>query len=102
MSFNPFENEIENTNTKKEITEINIETIVIKGKRATLLYGWIQDKDELKSNMKILKSKLGCNGTIKKTEEGELYLQLSGNKSYELYDYLVKKGIDENIINIKN
>jgi len=100
--MNPFE-EIDEFETNFEnLTPMKI-TIRIDKRNArksiTYIENWEIDFDELKKHLKELKTKHGCNGSVKKSDD-EIKFQLSGDKRDEVVKYLVNQGISEKDINI--
>lgn len=101
-------NDFENTFDEQEIT-FEDEKITIRidkrNARKSISYveGWNLDLKELKKHLKILKTKLGCNGVVKnKKVNGKetLVFQLQGDKRVELVEYLKNEGIEKSNITI--
>jgi translation initiation factor 1 (eIF-1/SUI1) len=102
--MNPFEeiNEI----LDKETTLIEIWLEVTGRKKNTFITGWNLSDTELKDHIKIIKKKIGCNGTLKelmvngeKTETK--VIQLQGDHIDFIHDYLKQQMIDSSLIKIK-
>lgn len=111
--MNPFENnlihELVNPDVSEDTTEnifnnniIELRVEVIKGKKNTYISGWNMEYDELKLKLKELKSKLGCNGSLKKdTETNQDIVHLQGDQITNIYQYLINFGIEKSNIIIK-
>lgn len=72
-------------------------------KSISYVEGWNLEIKELKTHLKTLKKKLGCNGTVqvkKINNIDTIIFLLQGDKRYELINYLVKEGINENNITV--
>ena len=89
-------------NNNLNIIEIWIEQ---RGRKAdTYVYGWNIDDDALKTHLKIIKKKKGCNGSIKEiTREANpiKVMQLQGNVKDFIISYLRDNGVDEDAIKVK-
>lgn len=104
--MNPFEDILtnDNTNTKQTLIEIWVEA---NGrKKNTYVSGWDIPEEQLKEHLKTIKKKNGCNGTIKEipNETGTQLikvLQLQGDHSEYINEYLVSHNVDTNNIRIK-
>lgn len=102
-SFNEFNNIEENNNLEEDKIVIRIDK---RNARKCISYveGWNLSLSELKEHLKTLKTKSGCNGSVKekKNEDGSksVVFQLSGDKRYVLENYLLEHGIKEENINI--
>jgi translation initiation factor 1 (eIF-1/SUI1) len=87
--------------------DLDIVEIWIKerGKKAdTFIYGWNIDNDALKTHLKTIKKKRGCNGSIKEivAENGLIkVIQLQGNVKDFIINYLKENGINEDNIKVK-
>ena len=57
----------------------------------TVVKNWNLSKDELKSKVKDFAKKNGCRGTIKPDDEGNMVISFSGEKKYEVKEYLISK-----------
>lgn len=68
-------------------------------KSTTLIENWNIPIDELKQHLKTLKTKLGCNGSVKNKDD-EIKFQLQGDKKYEVIEYLKNNGINESKIKV--
>lgn len=80
------------------IIEIWIEE---RGRKSdTYISGWNIEEDTLKSHLKIIKKKRGCNGSIKKINSDNI-MQLQGNVKDFIISYLKEIGINEDNIKIK-
>lgn len=105
MDFDTFESDNEN-----EINfDISNTKVVIRidkrnaRKSITYLEGWEVEFNILKEHLKILKTKLGCNGSVKRKlidNSSRVVFQLQGDKRNELLSYLVENDVDENNIEI--
>jgi translation initiation factor 1 (eIF-1/SUI1) len=111
--MNPFENE-NDTSSFKEKYNITLgkysfsnETINDLLKNNNNIELWVEDRgrkcdtflvglnlsnDDLKQHLKTIKKKLGCNGSIKYSDNGKL-LHLQGDHKDYLLDYFTKIGI---------
>jgi translation initiation factor SUI1 len=105
--MNPFEDISTNnttTNTKETFIEIWVE---INGrKKNTYVNGWQIPDEQLKEHIKTIKKKNGCNGTIKEIPNetnSELLkvLQLQGDHSDYINQYLITNGVEQTNIRIK-
>ena len=104
--MNPFEDILtnDNTNTKQTLIEIWVEA---NGrKKNTYVSGWDIPEEQLKEHLKTIKKKNGCNGTIKEISNetsAQLLkvLQLQGDHSEYINEYLVSHNVDTNNIRIK-
>lgn len=101
-------NNFENTFDDQEVT-FEEEKIIIRidkrnaRKSISYIEGWNLELDELKKHLKSLKTKLGCNGTVKNKKvngNDTIIFQLQGDKRNELLEYLTKQGINESNITI--
>ena len=90
------------SNNSSSTIEIWVEE---RGKKAdTYIYGWNIDEDILKTHLKTIKKKKGCNGSIKEIvkEIGPIkVMQLQGNIKDFIISYLKENGIHEDSIKIK-
>ena len=104
MSFNPFEDEVENID---EVTEFEVTIWKEQSGRKTNTYftGWDIDIKQMKDYIKDLKKKHGTNGSVKYLDEDDsqkkLKIQLQGDNVDKVYSFLVEKGIKEENIVIK-
>jgi translation initiation factor 1 (eIF-1/SUI1) len=89
-------------NNSSNIIEIWVEE---RGRKAdTYVHGWDIDEDTLKSHLKTIKKKRGCNGSIKNIvkETGSIkVMQLQGNVKDFVISYLKENGVSEDDIKIK-
>ena len=89
-------------NNSSNIIEIWIEE---RGKKSdTYVHGWNIDDATLKSHLKTIKKKNGCNGSIKEIvkETGSIkVMQFQGNIKDYIIHYLKENGISEDNIKIK-
>ena len=89
-------------NNNLNIIEIWVEE---RGRKAdTYIYGWDIDDETLKSHLKTIKKKKGCNGSIKEIvkETGLIkVMQLQGNVKDFVISYLKENDISEDNIKIK-
>lgn len=100
-TFDEFNEEFKNDSLLENIKQIIIWCEDIKGKKKmTFMTGWDIEKEELKNHLKILKKRLGCNGSIKNSDEG-LIFQLQGDKIDVLHEYLLNNNIEKDNIYIK-
>ena len=98
----------DNFNEEDDITCENKNVIIRIDKRnarksISYIEDWNLNFDDLKDHLKKLKSKLGCNGSIKKKivdEKEVIIFQLQGDKRRELINYLVDNGVDNNKITV--
>lgn len=95
-------------NIKKLTNKRKIEISVKQqgNKKITSISGWDIPNEELNDHLVKLKKKNACNGCLKDVEDknGDIVtiLQLQGNHSKKLYDYLIDEcDIDKNSIYIK-
>jgi len=92
-------------NTLSNQLDVEDEEIIIqvksRGRKCTTnISGWNIDLTEMKGHLKKLKVTNGCNGTIK-TEDGYNNMLLQGNLITIVKDYMIKNGVNENDITIK-
>jgi translation initiation factor 1 (eIF-1/SUI1) len=103
--MNPFEDiQTNNTNTKETSIEIWIEA---NGrKKNTFISGWNIPEKEIKEHIRVIKKKNGCNGSYKdipnESNDGlQKVIQLQGDHSEYINQYLIANGIDKTQIKIK-
>ena len=101
--MNPFEEEFSNELEKKlSLIEIWVET---NGrKKNTFISGWGLTDSELKEHIKIIKKKNGCNGSLKEYNNNDIMIkviQLQGDHSDYMHEYLLNHDIDESLIKMK-
>lgn len=104
--MNPFEDITtnENTNTTPSLIEIWVET---NGrKKNTYVSGWNIPEEQLKEHLKSIKKNNGCNGSIKdiandSSAQVVKVVQLQGDHSEYINEYLVSNNVDTNNIRIK-
>jgi translation initiation factor 1 (eIF-1/SUI1) len=99
--LNPFE-PIEQPNQdtiKQSHIEIWVETC--GRKKNTYVSGWNISEDLLKCHIKVIKKKNGCNGTLKSVDHLDNVIQLQGDHSDYMLDYLKSNGIDNKMIHVK-
>tara|TARA_B100000073_G_scaffold269565_1_gene229203 strand:- start:145 stop:468 length:324 start_codon:yes stop_codon:yes gene_type:complete len=96
--MNPFDNVTEESSeftivsTKKQTIPIEVYEGRAKGKKMqTVVKNWDLSKDELKIKVKDFAKKNGCRGTIKKDDNGEFIVSFSGEKKYDVKQYLISK-----------
>lgn len=104
--MNPFEDISTNDNTSTKDSDIQIWVETTGRKKNTYVSGWNIPDDQLKEHLKTIKKKNGCNGTIKDVpnETGsELLkvLQLQGDHTDYITNYLILNGIEKDKIRIK-
>lgn len=97
--FNDFNNDT-------KFKELNIEIWVEQNgrKKNTYISGWEISNEELKSHLKIIKKKNGCNGTIKTLSNGSetiQVMQFQGDQSEFIKKYIIIQGVNDNNIRIK-
>ena len=94
--MNPFENDIIEVIVAPKYVEIWVET---NGKKKnTYITGLTYPNEEMKSHLKNLKKKHGCNGSLKNNENtNQPMLHLQGNQLNEIIEYFNALGI-QNII----
>ncbi|ADO67096.1 putative SUI1/eIF-1 [Cafeteria roenbergensis virus] len=102
--FNTFENSFENDELILEEQHIIIR-IDKRNARKSISYveDWNLTIDELKNHLKKLKTKYGCNGSVKtKNVNGKniIVFQLQGDKRTELINYLQDQGIEKTNLTI--
>jgi translation initiation factor 1 (eIF-1/SUI1) len=86
--------------------EFNIEIWIEQNgrKKNTYISGWTISNDELKSHLKIIKKKNGCNGTIKtltNNTETIQVMQFQGDQSEFIKNYIIDQGVNIKNIRIK-
>jgi translation initiation factor 1 (eIF-1/SUI1) len=86
--------------------EFNIEIWIEQNgrKKNTYISGWTIPNDELKSHLKIIKKKNGCNGTIKtltNNTETIQVMQFQGDQSEFIKNYIIDQGVNIKNIRIK-
>jgi translation initiation factor 1 (eIF-1/SUI1) len=91
---NPFD-EIKEINTKNSIIEIWVESY--GRKKNTFVSGWDIPTKDIKTHIKIIKKRNGCNGSVKNN-----IIQFQGNITDYVKQYLIEKDIDINNIRIRN
>jgi len=101
--MNPFEEEFSNElNNKLSLIEIWVET---NGrKKNTFISGWELTDLELKEHIKTIKKKNGCNGSLKEYNNNDniiKVIQLQGDHTDYMHEYLLNNDIDESSIKIK-
>lgn len=104
--MNPFEDisTNDNTNTKQIFIEIWVEA---NGrKKNTYVSGWDIPDEQLKEHLRTIKKKNGCNGTIKEIPNETntqllKVIQLQGDHSEYINQYLISHSVDPNNIRIK-
>lgn len=93
----------------RALSPIDIRVTQRNGKKMiTTISGFSDDHPQLQDNnitmkdfVTILKKKFSCNGSIQKDDEGQQFIQLSGNQVSGLKEYLVSKGLcDEDMIRV--
>ncbi len=101
--FADIKNEFEDELLQDNLIELWVE--VNGRKKNTYILGWKLPTSELKEHLRTIKKKRGCNGTIKDmtTEEyGNVsVLQLQGNHTDYVKEYIINTGIDGDNIRIK-
>jgi translation initiation factor 1 (eIF-1/SUI1) len=104
--MNPFEDNSTNDNTSTKPTLIEIWVETNGRKKNTYISGWNIPEEQLKEHLKTIKKKNGCNGTIKEipnetNTELLKVLQLQGDHSEYINQYLITHSIDPNNIRTK-
>jgi translation initiation factor 1 (eIF-1/SUI1) len=96
--MNPFDNVTEESSeftivsNKKQTIPIEINEGRAKGRKMqTVVKNWDLSKDELKIKVKDFAKKNGCRGTIKTDDDGDFIVSFSGEKKYEVKQYLISK-----------
>lgn len=101
--FADIKNEFEDELLQDNIIELWVE--VNGRKKNTYILGWKLPTGELKEHLRTIKKKRGCNGTIKDmtTEEHGVVsvLQLQGNHTDYVKEYIINTGVDGDNIRIK-
>jgi translation initiation factor 1 (eIF-1/SUI1) len=103
--MNPFEEINETLNNETSLIEMWVE--VSGRKKNTFIIGWNLPDAELKEHIKIIKKKIGCNGTLKElNSNGDnsiiiKAIQLQGDHVDYMKDYLKEQMIDINLIRVK-
>lgn len=102
-NFDNFTGEKDLFEDEKEHSTIFIWNKKNKRTISTYLVGW--EPNNLKEHHSILKKKFNCNGSLKKgidiNNNENLILHLSCECVDDLVNYLIKNGIDKDLINIK-
>ncbi len=111
--LNPFEDISDKTVISKDKT-ITVWKESRGRKKNTYISGWNISEEQMKDHIKIIKKKNGCNGSIKsipnededsdkasKDDDLVIVMQLQGDHTDYIIDYLIKTGIDEKSIHIK-
>ena len=99
---NPFEED----NSVNQLSALDSEYNILlwkerRGRKTnTYVTGWNISESELKQYLKDFKKANGCNGSIK-LEDGNLMLQLQGDKIDEITKFMLLKGIKEDNIRLK-
>lgn len=104
--MNPFEDILTNDNSNTKQTFIEIWVEANGRKKNTYVSGWDIPEEQLKEHLKTIKKKNGCNGTIKEipnetSTEVIKVIQLQGDHSEYINQYLVSHSVDSNNIRIK-
>jgi translation initiation factor 1 (eIF-1/SUI1) len=97
--MNPFEDDVEETNTVT-INEYNIEIWLetYGRKKNTFVSGWTLTEEEFKN----IKKKNGCNGSMKKDNDtGKILIQFQGDLVDYMNKYITEQGVDSQYIRIK-
>ena len=103
--MNPFEENEENDVTEIKLIEIWVE--VNGRKKNTYVAGWYLPETEIKEHIKIIKKKIGCNGTLKEIivdgNKSDIIkvIQLQGEHVDYLKSYLKEQNIDESLIRVR-
>lgn len=91
--MNPFD-EIEENTTTILTSKVELWVEEFGRKRSTYVSGWNISEDELKTHLKNIKKKNGCNGTVKQDSESKQYtLLLQGDHTDYLIKYLQDNGV---------
>jgi len=102
--MNPFEENKDDTFIKKPFN-IDIWIEVNGRKKNTYVKGWNSSLELLKTHLKNIKKKNGCNGSIKEvmddSKKSDIILQFQGDHIDFIVNYLDEQGIDKEFINIK-
>ncbi len=107
MDILNFNKDDEFSNIKKLTNKRKIEISLkqLGNKRITNISGWDIPNEELNDHLGKLKKKNACNGCLKDAEDknGDIVtvLQLQGNHTKKVYDYLIECDIDKDSIYIK-
>jgi translation initiation factor 1 (eIF-1/SUI1) len=93
--MNPFEDIEKNTEEIKE-NDVSYPELWIESQKRinTYLSGWNLTETQLKEHLRIIKKKLGCNGSIKKNENDDFIFHLQGDQKNYLISYLKLQGVD--------
>ena len=71
-------------------------------KKNNYISGWNILESNVKKHLKYIKKKIGCNGTIKKTDGlDKNIILLQGDHIKYMYDYMLNLGIESDHIHIK-
>jgi translation initiation factor 1 (eIF-1/SUI1) len=95
--MNPFDTQEESSeftivSSTKKPSLIEIYEGRAKGRKMqTVVKNWDLSKDELKIKVKDFQKMNGCRGTIKPDEDGNLIVSFSGEKKYEVKNFLISK-----------
>ena len=95
--MNPFDTQEESSeftivSSTKKPSLIEIYEGRAKGRKMqTVVKNWDLSKDELKIKVKDFQKMNGCRGTIKTDEDGNLVVSFSGEKKYEVKNFLISK-----------
>jgi translation initiation factor 1 (eIF-1/SUI1) len=124
--MNPFEDFLDNNtnlNLESKPNFINIWIEIFGRKKKTYISGWNISDEQLKEHLKTIKTQRGCNGTIGTIKEKEnphevihlkcdksissstlqliKVIELQGDHSKYIKDFLIKNKVDPNNIYIK-
>lgn len=104
--MNPFEDNNDNNLTQTKEINVNIWVETNGRKKNTYVSGWTIPEAQLKEHLKNIKKKNGCNGCIKEIPDesnDELInvVQLQGDHTDYLNQYLIANGVDKSKIKIK-
>jgi len=94
MNFNDdFLQEINKALEKDTTTYIDIRNVQRNGRKSITTIEGLSNEMDLKQLLSTWKKQFSCNGSIQKMENNQLVIQLSGNKSAEIKQYLVEHRI---------
>ena len=88
-------------NDESSSTNIEIYVKQRNGRKCiTTVLGLGNDKDKLKAISKELGKMMSCSGSVKKDNQGDLYLKFSGKNIQKIRDYLLTLNYKEEDIHI--
>lgn len=101
--MNPFEEE-EISIKPNDVLSSKFDITIWKESRGrktnTYISGWNIKESDLKQHIKDFKKTHGCNGSLK-NENDNFVLHFQGDKIDKMYDFIIEKGVEKDMITIK-